>query len=233
VPIRAGWLVATVGLATTVYFCRAGFGGLPTSCYCLIMSKKEYFDRYAHKWDRLCHLETEDKLEKLLRSFRFKKGSQVLDLGCGTGILFPHILKVIGKKGRVFGVDLSEQMLLEARRKHRNENIFLICAPAENLPFLPGSLDYVIAFASFPHFEKKAKAIQEINRILKRGGRLFIAHLLGSKELQEHHRSSGDIEVMRDILPAEKVLKRMLKREGFKKILIIDKPSLYIACGSK
>lgn len=232
-PIRAGWLVATVGLATTVYFCRAGFGGLPTSCYCLIMSKKEYFDRYAHKWDRLCHLETEDKLEKLLRSFRFKKGSQVLDLGCGTGILFPHILKVIGKKGRVFGVDLSEQMLLEARRKHRNENIFLICAPAENLPFLPGSLDYVIAFASFPHFEKKAKAIQEINRILKRGGRLFIAHLLGSKELQEHHRSSGDIEVMRDILPAEKVLKRMLKREGFKKILIIDKPSLYIACGSK
>src|SRR4030066_322993 len=64
-------------------------------------------------------------------------------------------------------------------------------------------------------------------------GRLFIAHLLGSKELQEHHRSSGDIEVMRDILPAEKVLKRMLKREGFKKILIIDKPSLYIACGSK
>jgi len=197
------------------------------------MSKREYFDRYAHKWDRLCHLETEDKLEKLLRCFRLRKGSQVLDLGCGTGILFPHILKAIGKKGRVFGVDLSEQMLLEARRKHRNENIFLICAPAENLPFLPGSLDYVIAFASFPHFEKKAKAIQEINRVLKRGGRLFIAHLLGSKELQEHHRSSGDIEVMRDILPAEKVLKRMLKREGFKKILIIDKPSLYIACGSK
>jgi ubiquinone/menaquinone biosynthesis C-methylase UbiE len=197
------------------------------------MSKKEYFDRHAHKWDRLCHSKAEDKLEKLLRNFRLKKGSQVLDLGCGTGILFPHILKAVGKRGRVFGVDLSEQMLLEARRKHRNENIFLICAPAENLPFLPGSLDYVIAFASFPHFEKKAKAIQEINRVMKRGGRLFIAHLLGSKELQEHHRSSGDIEVMRDILPAEKVLKRMLKREGFKKILIIDKPSLYVACGSK
>lgn len=197
------------------------------------MSKREYFDRYAHKWDQLCHSETEDKLRKLLRSFRFKKGSQVLDLGCGTGILFPHILKAIGIKGRVFGVDLSEQMLLEAGRKHRNENIVLICAPAENLPFLPESLDYVIAFASFPHFEKKTKAIKEISRVLKKGGRLFIAHLLGRKELQEHHRSSGDIEVLRDVLPATKVLKKMLKREGFKKIVITDKPSLYIACGSK
>jgi len=197
------------------------------------MSKREYFDRYAHGWDRLYHLETKDKLEKLIKSFKLKKGSQVLDLGCGTGILFPHILKAIGRKGRVFGVDLSEQMLLEARRKHRDENIFLICAPAENLPFLPESLDYVIAFASFPHFEKKAKAIKEISRVLKKGGRFFIAHLLGRKELQEHHCSSGDIEVMDDVLPAEKVLKKMLKREGFKKIVIIDKPSLYIACGSK
>jgi len=197
------------------------------------MSKKDYFDRYAHGWDRLYHLETKDKLEKLIKSFKLKKGSQVLDLGCGTGILFPHILKAIGKKGRVFGVDLSEQMLLEARRKHRNENIFLICAPAENLPLLPESLDYVIAFASFPHFEKKAKTIKEISRVLKKDGKLFISHLLGRKELQEHHRLSGDVEVMKDILPAERVLKRMLKEEGFKKIVIIDRPSLYIACGSK
>ncbi|HVP36404.1 MAG TPA: class I SAM-dependent methyltransferase [Terriglobales bacterium] len=197
------------------------------------MTKKEYFDRHAHKWDQLCHLETEDKLRKLIQSFRLRKGSRVLDLGCGTGILFPHILKAIGRKGRVFGVDLSEQMLLEARRKYRAENILLICAPAEDLPFLPESLDYVIAFASFPHFENKPKAVREISRIMKKDGKFFIAHLLGRKELQEHHLSSGDIEVMKDILPTKKALKKMLKREGFKKILVVDKPSLYLACGSK
>lgn len=202
-------------------------------CHYLAMSKREYFDRHAYKWDQLYHSETDDKLKKLLNSFRLRKGSQVLDLGCGTGILFPHILKAVGRKGRLYGVDLSEQMLFEARRKYPHENIFLIRALAENLPFLPESVDYVIAFASFPHFESKARAIKEISRVLKKGGRLFIAHLLGRKGLQEHHRSSGDIEVMRDILPAEKVLKRMLKKKGFKKIVIIDKPSLYIACGSK
>jgi ubiquinone/menaquinone biosynthesis C-methylase UbiE len=197
------------------------------------MSKREYFDRHAHKWDRLCHSETDGKLKKLIRSFKLRKGSQVLDLGCGTGILFPHILKAIGRKGRVFGVDLSERMLQEARRKYQDENIFLISASAENLPFLPESFDNVIAFACFPHFEKKGKAIKEIRRVLKKGGKLFIAHLLGRKELSEHHRSSGDIEVMDDVLPTEKVLKKMLKKKGFKKTVIIDKPSLYIACGSK
>ncbi len=197
------------------------------------MSKKEYFDRYAHRWDQFNDSETKDKLGKLINSFRLKKGSQVLDLGCGTGILFPSILRAIGKKGRLFGVDFSPKMLLEAKRKFQNVNIVLVCAPAENLPFLPESFDYVIAFASFPHFQNQAKAIEETSRVLKKGGKLFITHLLSREELKEHHRQSGDEEVRNDVLPAEKILRCMLKKKGFKKTVILDKPSLYLACGSK
>jgi ubiquinone/menaquinone biosynthesis C-methylase UbiE len=197
------------------------------------MSKKEYFDRYAHEWDQFYDTETKDKLEKLINSFRLKKGSKVLDLGCGTGILFPSILRAVGKKGRLFGVDFSPKMLLEARRKFQDANIVLVCAPAENLPFLPESFDYVIAFASFPHFQSKVKAIGEIGRVMKKGGILFIAHLLSRKELKEHHRQSGDEEVRNDVLPAEKILRCMLKKKGFKKITIVDEPSLYLVCGLK
>lgn len=197
------------------------------------MSKKRYFDRCAHKWDRLCHLDTKDRLEKLIRSFRLKKSSQVLDLGCGTGVLFPFILKSIGEKGMLYGVDLSPKMLLEAKRKYKDKNTILICAPAEKLPFLPETFDYVIAFASFPHFENQIKAVGEISRVLKKGGRLFIAHLLGRKELKDHHRLSGDKEVINDSLPTDKILKRILKNRGFRRIFILDKPSLYIACGLK
>ena len=196
------------------------------------MSRKEYFDSYAHKWDQICHTDTEDKLKKLIRSLRLKKGSQVLDLGCGTGVLFPHILKSIGDKGRLFGLDFSPKMLMEAKRKSQNKNIILICAPAEKLPFIPESFDYVIAFASFPHFENKAKALKEISRVLKKGGKLFIAHLLGRKELKEHHRLSGSL-VCRDFLPSENILNKMLYSKGFKKIVIMDNPSLYIAYGEK
>jgi demethylmenaquinone methyltransferase/2-methoxy-6-polyprenyl-1,4-benzoquinol methylase len=196
------------------------------------MSKKEYFDKYAHKWDQICHSGTEDRLEKLIRSFKLKKGSQVLDLGCGTGVLFPHILKSIGKKGRLFGVDFSPKMLMEAKSKYQKENIVLICAPAEKLPFLTGSFDCVIAFASFPHFESKAKALAEISRVLKKRGKVFIAHLLGRKELREHHRLSGGV-VCQDVLPAEKALRKMLRNKGFKRIVIMDRPSLYVACGVK
>lgn len=197
------------------------------------MSKREYFDRSARKWDQLYDSEHKDRLAKLIRIFKLKKGSQVLDLGCGTGILFPYILNAIGNKGRLFGVDFSPKMLLEARRKIKNKNIILICSPAESLPFLPQSFDYIIAFASFPHFENKAKAIREISRVLKKGGKLFIAHLLGRKELKEHHHLSGEDEVINDILPTERALKKMLKSKGFKKIVILDQPSLYIACGER
>lgn len=196
------------------------------------MSKKEYFDRYAYRWDQICHSDTQNKLKKLIRSFKLKKGSQVLDLGCGTGILFPHILKSIGEKGRLFGVDFSPKMLLEAKEKHQNENIILVCAPAEELPFLAEAFDYVIAFASFPHFGNKVKALGEISRVLKKGGKVFIAHLLGRKQLNEHHRLSGGA-VVDDILPTEKALKKIMKAKGFKKIVILDKPWLYIACGVK
>ncbi|HEX9911740.1 MAG TPA: class I SAM-dependent methyltransferase [candidate division Zixibacteria bacterium] len=197
------------------------------------MSKKEYFDRYAHRWDQFYDLETKNKLGELVNSFRLEKGSQVLDLGCGTGILFPSILRAIGKKGRLFGVDFSPKMLLEARRKFQDVNIVLVCAPAENLPFLPESFDYVIAFASFPHFQSKVKAIGEIGRVMKKGGILFIAHLLGRKELKKHHIQSGDNEVKNDILPTKKALKRMLKSKGFKRIVILDQPCLYLVCGVK
>ncbi len=196
------------------------------------MSRKEYFDSYAHKWDEICHSDSQDKLNKLIRSFGLKKGSQVLDLGCGTGVLFPHILKSIGEKGRLFGVDFSPQMLRKAESKYRKENIILICAPAEKLPLLAESFDYVIAFASFPHFGNKAKALDEISRVLKKRGKVFIAHLLGSKELKKHHRLSGGA-VVKDVLPTEKVLKKMMKNKGLKKVVIIDEPCLYIACGEK
>lgn len=155
-----------------------------------------------------------------------------MDLGCGTGVLFPHILKSIGKKGRLFGVDFSQEMLLEAKKRVKSKNIILICASAENLPFLTESFDYVIAFASFPHFQSKTKALGEISRVLKKGGKVFIAHLLGRKELKEHHRLSGGV-IFKDVLPAGKILKIMLRGKGFKKIVIVDQPFLYIACGVK
>ena len=196
------------------------------------MSRREYFDRYAHRWDKICHLDTNEKLQKLVQSFELKRDSRVLDLGCGTGILFPHIIKSIGVKGMLFGVDFSQKMLLQAKRKFKDKSIVLLCSPAEELPFLSKFFDYVIAFACFPHFQNKNRAMGEISRVLKKGGKLFIAHLLSRKELKEHHCLAGG-SVACDCLPSEKILRKMMENNGFKKIIILDQPSLYIACGVK
>jgi hypothetical protein len=67
---------------------------------------------------------------------------------------------------------------------------------------------------------------------LRKEGKLFIAHLLSSEEVKIHHGQAGD-EVAKDVLPKEKTLKRWMTKVGFKKIKIIDQPSLYLACGAK
>ena len=72
----------------------------------------------------------------------------------------------------------------------------------------------------------------EINRVLKKGGKLFIAHLLGRHELKKHHQLAGGM-VVNDILPSGEALKRMMKDKGFKKTVIMDQTSLYLACGVK
>jgi ubiquinone/menaquinone biosynthesis C-methylase UbiE len=61
------------------------------------------------------------------------EGHTVLDIGCGTGLNFPHLLKAVGPRGRVVGVDASAHMLRAARRRARRagaRNVHLVCGDA-------------------------------------------------------------------------------------------------------
>jgi ubiquinone/menaquinone biosynthesis C-methylase UbiE len=73
------------------------------------------------------------KIEAALRTAHINKNSTVLDAGCGTGVLFGHIAD---KAGMVVGVDFSKSSLLEAKKRAlHHENISLVLADVENLPF--------------------------------------------------------------------------------------------------
>jgi len=196
------------------------------------MSKKRYFERYAARWDELQHEVDPEQLEYLVGRFEIQKGDWILDVGTGTGILLPYLALSAQKEGRIFALDFSAQMLSVARSKIKTKTVSFIHSAVETIPLKDETFDRVVCFACFPHFENKQKALLEMGRVSKPGGKLFIAHLLSSQQIKEHHlRAGGDVK--NDVLPSNPILEKMMIKAGFKEIKIVDQPSLYLARGEK
>lgn len=191
---------------------------------------QEFFDKLAAGWDLQFTAEDLERLSHLVEKLPINPGMSILDLGCGTGILFDFLRRRVGPAGLVTGVDFSLGMVRQARRNSPFSNLTIVQADACHLPFKDSSYDLAISFAAFPHFEDKAAAIREAGRVLKKGASFFIIHLASSEELAAlHHRAGG--AVASDMIPPEKELRRMLAEARFKDVQIEDRPGLYLASG--
>lgn len=99
----------------------------------------------------------------------------VLDVGCGTGTYLATQAAALADANVTFaGIDPSEGMLDRARTKTAAE---LTRGTAESLPYEDDAFDYVVTRFAFHHFEDKAKALDELFRVLRPGGRLRIENL--------------------------------------------------------
>lgn len=104
-----------------------------------------------------------------VRSGDFK---YALDVGCGEG-RFSRMLREIGIQ--TVGIDPTEILIEEARRRDPDGDYRL--AAAEELPFPDATFDLVVSYLSLIDIPDVPKAISEMNRVLKPGGRLLIANL--------------------------------------------------------
>ncbi len=100
-------------------------------------------------------------------------GSHVLDIACGTGVLARHALASVGDTGRVVGADPAPGMLAAAREV--TPEIDWICCPAEALTLDDTSFDCVVCQFGMMFFQDRPKAISEMLRVLRPGGKLAIA----------------------------------------------------------
>lgn len=125
-----------------------------------------------------------------------KEGEIVLDLGSGSGMdAFTAALKV-GVKGKIHGVDMTDEQLDKAEqlRKEYNlpagrqgfENISFHKSYIEKLPFGDASFDVVISNGVINLCPDKEKVFKEVARVLKPGGRMVIADIVTEKQLPEN-----------------------------------------------
>ena len=140
-----------------------------------------FFDGRAANWDRET-VYREPIIQEILDRAEIRGGIDVLDVACGTGVLFADYLK--RRVASVTGIDLSAEMVHLAQAKF--PEVRVICGDAEEAVF-GQKYDVIMVFDAFPHFADPARLIENLSAQLKSGGRLCIAHDMSRDELNRHH----------------------------------------------
>jgi arsenite methyltransferase len=109
--------------------------------------------------------------DRVLEGASIQPGDTVLDVGCGDGLLAMGALEKVGPDGQVTFSDISESCI-EHCKQFATSNCEFIVAGAEDLSAIPdASVDAVVIRSVLIYIEDKAKALGEIHRVLKPGGR--------------------------------------------------------------
>jgi len=124
-------------------------------------------------------------------------GETVLDIGCGAGTDLLLAARRTGPGGRVIGVDATPAMrelaTANAERAGVSEQVEIRAGMAEELPVDDSSIDVVISNGVINLAPDKNVAFAEIARVLKPGGRLYLADVILSEELSQTSRSDAEL----------------------------------------
>jgi len=119
-----------------------------------------------------------DREQALIRgAARLEPTARVLDLACGSGIYARPFAQALAP-GTVVGLDLSAAMLRHARRAaeaERIDNLPLVRGDAMYLPFPPSCFDHVNCCGALHLFPDASRALAEMHRVLRPGGRVTLA----------------------------------------------------------
>ena len=138
-----------------------------------MQSNRDYYDRMSVSYESSrqgrYHEWIDDRLIDLC--LPWARGKEVLEVGVGTGRILGRLQP---SAADVRGVDLSRGMLESAARTRPALRDKLIEAGAETLPFDDASFDLALSFKTLPHVRERGRALEEIARVLRPGGRAFV-----------------------------------------------------------
>lgn len=146
-----------------------------------------FFDRCAPAWDAGM-VRHEPVIEAILDNAGVGSGMRVLDVACGTGVLFPDYL---ARGASVTGIDISPEMARIAAEKFAGKpRVQVLCGDVEEAVFSQ-PFDVVMVYNAFPHFPDPARLIARLGRLVKPGGRLSVAHGMSRAAIDGHHSGAA------------------------------------------
>lgn len=158
---------------------------------------RAFFDNLAPAWDS-GRITREDILQEILDLAGIVPGCRVLDVACGTGVLFPYYLE--RGAAAVTGIDLSPEMVRVAREKHRDRRLTVLSGDVEEAEL--GEFDRIVILNALPHFPDPERLLSCLGDRLAPGGRLTVAHDRCRDSINGHHQRKASA-VSLGLPPAE------------------------------
>ncbi|MBD3373261.1 MAG: methyltransferase domain-containing protein [Candidatus Coatesbacteria bacterium] len=190
------------------------------------VNQRIFFDNLAEEWDKIV-AHRPDKLEFIAGVLELAPGQRVLDIGCGTGVMIPYLLRAVTPGGGVDALDLSPRMVEVARRKfpeteHPGLRYFVSDIGGFNLG---ADYDVILCYSSFPHFSEDPGIIAHLARGLRFGGRLVVAHSEARTKINREH------EEREGYLPPLEELARAMREAGLHLGMTLDTDEMFLLTG--
>jgi arsenite methyltransferase len=155
-----------------------------------------------------------------------QEGETVLDLGAGAGIDVFLAAKKVGERGRVIGVDMTEDMVAKGKlltKQHGYGNVEFRLGYIEQLPVDEGTVDVIISNCVINLTPDKLASFKEAYRVLKPGGRILVSDLVTVGELPPDLRASAAswADCVAGAMEKEAYLDT-IRRAGFSTVAVIS-----------
>jgi arsenite methyltransferase len=155
-----------------------------------------------------------------------QEGETVVDLGSGAGIDVFLAANKVGKRGRVIGVDMTEDMVARGQKlaqDHGFDNVEFRQGDIEHLPVDSATGNVIISNCVINLTPDKLASFKEIHRVLKPGGRILIADLVTAGDLPPDVRASAAAwaDCLAGAMTREAYLE-IIRRAGFAEINVVS-----------
>ncbi len=194
------------------------------------MEKKDvidFFDSRAATWD--AEMVKDDAIiGRILDNAEVGAGMDVLDVACGTGVMFNYYLQ--RGAASVTGIDIAPEMAKIAQQKFAQQpKVTVLCGDVEEFSF-DRKFDRIVVYNAFPHFPYPKRLIKILAGLLKEEGRLTVAHGMSREAIDGHHKGTAS-KVSNGLMTAES-LKRIFDAH-FNVEVVISNDHMYQVSGVK
>lgn len=137
--------------------------------------EKIFYKNYLNWLSKTLKMSLSSIRKEIFSRVNIKKKSKVLFIGCGFGDEINFFIQKYGKNHTLFAQDISKNMIIESCKNIKTQNIKLSISDVGYLPYRSNFFDLVFHFGGYNQFKNKKKSMNEINRVCKINGTVFIA----------------------------------------------------------